>query len=380
MKVDRAVERTIVPIADPHADIGSDREAILEAMRRVLDSGAYILGPEVKSFEDATARRLGVPDAVGVGSGTDALTIALLASGVGPGEEVITASHTAGPTIAAIHMAGAMPVLVEVEEESYCIDPAAIEAAIGPKTKAIIPIHLYGHPANLDRICAIASKHDIAVIEDCAQAHDASVSGRPVGSIGRAGCFSYYPTKNLGALGDGGLIAASTRKFAERVRQLRTYGWSTPQFSSIPNGRCSRLDELQAAVLNVKLASLSEKTRKRRAIAQVYNDAFKDLPLILPIEQPGCHHVYHLYVVRTDKRDALVRDLDKAGVATGRHYPFAAHVQPGIARGARIPNPLTRTELLMQTILTLPLFPSMRVDQVEKVISGVRSFFGSAQR
>ena len=373
-----AVRDARIPLADPRADLASKREAILAAIANVVDQGSYILGPEVQSLERAMARRLGVAGTIGVGSGTDALVIGLVALGVERDDEVITVSHTAGPTVAAIHMAGATPVLVEVDAATYCLDPGAIEAAIGPQTKAIMPVHLYGHPADLDRICAIARRHGIAVIEDCAQAQEAAIDRRPVGSIGDVGCFSFYPTKNLGALGDGGLVAAANEQLVERVRRLRTYGWTEPQYAGMPRGRCSRLDEMQAAILNVKLASLAGDVDRRRAIAGRYNDAFAGLPLVLPVERAGCRHAYHLYVVRCDRRDALARHLDRAGIATGKHYPHLVHAQPGLAGGARIPVPLTRSESIVEEILTLPLYPSMSEDQSDRVIAGVRSFFGSA--
>ena len=230
----------------------------------------------------------------------------------------------------------------------------------------------------MDRICAIARKAGIAVIEDCAQAQEATVAGRQVGSIGDAGCFSFYPTKNLGAVGDGGLISASRSEVVDRVRRLRTYGWTKPQFAELADGRCSRLDELQAAILNVKIDHLAEAVQRRCAIARQYNSAFSDLPLVLPFEPPGRRHVYHLYVVRCDRRDALARHLDGVGISTGIHYPYPVHVQPGIASGARIPGPLNVTEAAVGEILTLPLYPAMTANDCQRVIESVREFFGRA--
>ncbi len=365
-----------IPVADPRGDLSHVRADILAAVARVVDSGSYILGPEVAEFERKMAGRIGAVDAVGVASGTDALVLALLASGVSPGDEVITVSHTACPTVAAIGMARAVPVLIDIDTETYCLDPAALEAAIGPRTRAIVPVHLYGCPANLHRICTIAEKHDIPVVEDCAHAQDASIAGRVVGSIGTAGCFSFYPTKNLGGIGDGGLVASSRIEIVERARVLRTYGWTKPQFSQFPDGRCSRLDELQAAILNVKIAHLSADVEKRRAIAQYYNDAFAGLPLHIPLEPPARRHVYHLYVVRCDRRDNLAKHLERAGIMSGIHYPYPAHVQPGIAAAARIPVPLKKTESAVREILTLPLYPSMTPEDRDRVVESVRSFFG----
>jgi dTDP-4-amino-4,6-dideoxygalactose transaminase len=269
-------------------------------------------------------------------------------------------------------------VLVEVEPDTFCLDPKALYSAVSPATKAVIAVHLYGHPAALDDICKFAGKCGLSVIEDCAQAQDATIGGRMVGSIGDIGCFSFYPTKNLGALGDGGLVAARDQELVERVRQLRTYGWTKSQYAEIPLGRCSRLDELQAAILAVQLDYLSEQIERRREIAQAYQKAFANLPLVLPSERPGCRHVYHLYVIRSQQRDALARHLDKFGIMTGRHYPFPAHEQPGLAANARIPCTLAVTEQIKQEILTLPLYPSMSVAQQTKIISAVSGFFEKA--
>jgi dTDP-4-amino-4,6-dideoxygalactose transaminase len=367
--------QVLVPLADPASDLARHREVILAAIAGVIDRGAYILGPEVARFEELMAERLGVSGTVGVASGTDALVLALAALGIGPGDEVVTVSHTAGPTVAAIRMAGGVPVLVEVDPATFCLDPKALAAAVGPHTKAVIAVHLYGHPASLDSIVDIARRHGIAVIEDCAQAQDAAVNGSMVGSIGDVGCFSFYPTKNLGAIGDGGLVTAREGKLVERLRRLRTYGWTAPQFSEIPNGRASRLDELQAAILRVKLEYLAEDIERRRVIACAYNNAFAELPLVRPIEQPGFRHVYHLYVIRCRERDALAEHLKKCGVMTARHYPYPVHLQPGLAQSARIPVPLAITERISREILTLPLYPSMPASHQAKVIESVRSFF-----
>jgi len=364
-----------IQLANPAGDLAPLREQLIAAVARVIDRGLYILGPEVAAFEQELQHRLGVAGTVGVGSGTDALVLALLAVGVEPGDEVITVSHTAGPTVAAIQMIGAIPVLVDVEADAYCLDPDTLDIAIGPRTKAIIAVHLYGHPAHLNRICEFGKSQGIPIIEDCAQAQEATIDGRMVGSVGEIGCFSFYPTKNLGAIGDGGLVAARRPEHVSRLRELRTYGWTKPQFAEIQNGRCSRLDELQAAILRVKLKHLSAEIDRRRAIAHGYNDAFLKLPIVLPTERSGCQHVYHLYVIRCDRRDALAHHLEKAGIMTGRHYPFPVHKQPAFAGRVRIPQQLVVTETLSHEILTLPLFPSMSTAQQTRVIDAVRSFF-----
>ena len=364
-----------IPLADPRADLVSLRDEVLSSIARVVDSGRYILGPEVEAFEAAMTTRLGVAGSAGVASGTDALILGLLAVGAGHDTEVITVSHTAGPTVAAIHATGATPVLVDVEQETFCLDPAKLAAAIGSKTKAILPVHLYGHPADMSRISEIASALGVSVVEDCAQAQDASIGGRPVGSFGDVGCFSFYPTKNLGALGDGGLVSAKDPRTLDRIRQLRTYGWTKPQFAELPNGRCSRLDEMQAAILNVKLMQLAAHIDTRRTIARRYDDAFADLPISTPTERANCRHVFHLYVMRTSSRDHLARHLAENGIDSGVHYPIPVHLQPGLAAGCRIPERLTITEASVSEIISIPIYPSLSRGAQDKVIAAVRSFF-----
>jgi dTDP-4-amino-4,6-dideoxygalactose transaminase len=365
-----------VPLANPALDNAPDRERILTAVARVIDDGAYILGPQVAEFEGQMAKRYGVAGAIGVGSGTDALILALKSLGVGRGDEVVTVSHTAGPTVAAICALDATPVLVDIDEETYCIDPGTLEAACGEKTKAILVVHLYGHPADMDKICAFANSRHIPVIEDCAQAQEATSGGRFVGSIGLLSCFSFYPTKNLGAIGDGGLVMAQTPEVVERVRQLRTYGWTKPQYAAISGGRCSRLDEMQAAILNVKLAGLDESVTKRRLIAARYAKGLSGLPLTLPSERADCRHAYHIYVIRSDWRDALADYLSAAGISTGRHYPYPVHNQPAFQQISRVPGALTVTERIQGEILSLPMFPSLSLDQQDRVIGTIRAFFG----
>ena len=333
-----------VPVADPVADnrtLGRELEA---AAVRVIAGGPYILGPEARAFEHSLAEMMGGTDAVGVASGTDALALALIGAGIEPGDEVISPSHTAGPTVAAIRMVGATPVLVEIEADNFNISPRAVENAIGRRVKAVIAVHLYGHPADIDALADICDMAGLALIEDCAQAAGATVRARRVGGIGTAGCFSFYPTKNLGAAGDGGAVISSDTVFLESVRALRTYGWKKPQHAELERGRCSRLDELQAAILAIKLPLLDQWNDRRSQVAQRYIEAFADLPLTLPTCQHDRSHVYHLFVLRSDRRDALEKHLRAQGVGAGRHYPLPVHKQPGLANGARIPQPLTLTE------------------------------------
>jgi dTDP-4-amino-4,6-dideoxygalactose transaminase len=362
-----------IPLAFPGGEAQALRTDILSALTRVVDGNAFILGPEVADFEKALAASLQVHDAVGVASGTDALVLALLALGIESGDEVVTVSHTAGATVAAIRMIGAVPVLVDVLEDTYCLDPDRLKSALSSRTKAIVAVHLYGHPADIDAIRAAAP--GIPVVEDCAQAQGALLGPKPVGGHGDVACFSFYPTKNLGALGDGGAVASNDRGVAERVRKLRTYGWTKPQYAELSHGRCSRLDEMQAAVLSVKLKKLPNYVAQRRAIAARYRAGLSMLPLILPMEKPGTAHAYHLYVLRSDRRDALEQHLGEAGIGVGRHYPLPVHRQPGLTAGARIPERLAVTEKIGGEILSLPMFATMSDDQVDRVIARVRDFF-----
>ena len=254
-----------------------------------------------------------------------------LGLGVNAGDEVITVSHTAGPTVAAIRMIGAIPVLIDVEECSYCIDPDKIERAIGPRTRAIIAVHLYGHPANMAAINSIASQHRIPVIEDCAQAQGATIGERQVGSLGELPVLASIQQKFLPQSETAAQLVTNNIALADRVRKLRTYGWSKPQYAALENGRCSRLDEIQAAILSLKLKSLSSNLERRRNVAERYCANLAGLPLVLPSERAGCRHSYHLFVIRAEARDALEAHLRASGIGTGRHYPWPVHLQPGIA-------------------------------------------------
>jgi dTDP-4-amino-4,6-dideoxygalactose transaminase len=362
-----------VPFAFPAGEAQALRAEIDAALARVVDGNAYILGPEVAAFETAMAASLDVRDVIGVASGTDALVLALLGLGVESGDEVITVSHTAGATVAALRMIGATPVLVDVCADTYCLAPDSLASALSPKTKAIVAVHLYGHPADIGAIREAAP--GIPVVEDCAQAQGALLAGRPVGSLADLACFSFYPTKNLGALGDGGAVACNDEGLAARIRSLRTYGWTRPQYAELSHGRCSRLDEIQAALLSVKLKRLPGYIARRRSIAARYGAGLSTLPLTLPVEKPGAAHAFHLYVLRTDRRDELERHLSRQSVGVGRHYPFPVHCQPGLAAGARIPGRLAVTERISGQILSLPMFATMSDEQVDRVIAVVRDFF-----
>lgn len=341
-----------------------------DAVQRVLASGWYILGEEVTAFEREFAQYHGLADeahCVGLNSGTDALHLALWACDVGPGDEVITVAHTAVATAAAIRLTGATPVFVDITPDTYTMDPQALAAAITPRTRAIVPVHIYGHPAAMDAICAVADEAGIPVIEDCAQAHGATYREKPVGTLGRAGCFSFYPTKNLGALGDGGAVISGDAAFIERVRLLREYGW-TPQarYVSQMEGTNSRLDEMQAAILRVKLRHLDAWNERRRELAATYA-AHLPTTVVPPTERADCCHVYHLYVVRVEERERVQHALRAANIATGIHYPVPVHQQPAYSGEQSSPPRLPQTEQIASQILSLPMHPLLTAAQAMRV-------------
>ncbi|MBX3010901.1 MAG: DegT/DnrJ/EryC1/StrS family aminotransferase [Caldilineaceae bacterium] len=367
-----------IPVIDLYAQYNALKPALDEAAARVLASGWYILGKEVAAFEAEFATYLETGDwrleagqeklaCITVNSGTDALQLALRACAVGPGDEVITVSHTAVATVAAIRLTGATPVLVDIDAETYTMTAEAVAAALTPRTKAIIPVHLYGHPAPLAAILALGRAHHIPVIEDCAQAHGARYQGRKVGTWGDLACFSFYPTKNLGALGDGGAVVGRDPALLEKVRSLREYGWTpAARYISQREGLNSRLDEMQAALLRVKLRFLDEWNEARRRLAALYTE---QLPrgIIMPVELPACHHVYHLYVVRVAKRDHFRQQMQAHGIATAIHYPAAVHQQPAYQQETIRCHALTTTEKLLPHLVTLPLYPQLTDDQAQAV-------------
>lgn len=366
--------------SDPRAAYRALKPEIDAAIAHVLDGEAYILGPVVEAFEREFAAYVGAAHAVGVNSGTDALHLILRGLGIGPGDEVITVSHTAVATVAAIGMSGAAPVLVDVEPRWRTIDPAAVGAAIGPRTRAVVAVHLYGQPADLTALGRLCAAHGLALIEDCAQAHGARWGAARVGSFGAAAAFSFYPTKNLGAVGDGGMVVTGDPALASRVRALRQYGWDATRRSLFP-GWNSRLDPLQAAVLQVKLPHLDGGNERRCALAQRYAAALLPLPLVLPVERPGSTAVWHLYVIEAEDsrvRDALLAHLRRQGVMAAIHYPAGAHAQPAYAGAVRA-LPLPVTERLTGRILTLPLYPELSDADQERVIAAVHDFFGGAK-
>ncbi len=358
--------------SDPKKQYLSYRIPIRKAIQRVLDEGGYILGKEVHAFEEEFAKYIGVKAAVGVGSGTEALHLALAACGIGWGDEVITVSHTAVATVAAIELTGAKPVFIDIEPEFYTINPKKIQAAVTERTKAIIPVHLYGHPAEMDAILEVAKTNKLKVIEDCAQAHGALYKGKKVGSLGHMGCFSFYPTKNLGAIGDGGIVVTSNPELARQARLLREYGWAERYVSHVC-GWNSRLDEIQAAVLRVKLKHLNKDNARRTRLAKKYTKELKDLPLRLPRQREGCTSVYHLYVVRTEERNALLSFVKECKVSVLIHYPVPIHQQPAYARLKH--SDLSETEKAAKEILSLPIYPELNDADFKKIIKAIKEFF-----
>jgi dTDP-4-amino-4,6-dideoxygalactose transaminase len=368
-------------LADPRAAYLGHRHEIDEALRRVLEGGRYILGPEVEAFEAEFAAYVGRDEGVGVGSGTEALHLGLLACGVGSGDFVATVSHTATATAAAIGLAGATPLFVDVDPATFTMDPAALEAAVtgdaGRRIRAVVPVHLYGHPAAMGPIMEIARRYGLRVVEDCAQAHGAQLGGVRCGGWGDLAAFSFYPTKNLGALGDGGALVGD-RGPASQARRLREYGWRERFVSDVP-GMNTRLDELQAAVLRVKLAYLDAENAHRRELAALYR---RGLPssVTLPATAPGAEHVFHQFVVRSGARDALRRRLAEEGVQTGIHYPLPVHRQPAYAGSPTGPGGLGQTDRLCGEILSLPMHPYLPGSDVEEICRLVTTWSGGAGR
>lgn len=358
--------------ADPKADYAAQAAEINAAIQRVLKSGHYILREEVAAFEREFAQWLGVAHAVGVGSGTDALQLALRAWNIGYGDEVITAAHTCTATVAAIEMVGATPVVVDVNPHYYTLDPDRIAAAVTARTKAIIPVHLYGQPADTTAISAIADRHNLVVIHDAAQAHGASCAGKRIGAHEDAACFSFYPTKNLGALGDGGMIVTNDANQALRLRALRQYGWNEERTSELRGGINSRLDELQAAILRVKLKHLETALAKRASLADHYAASLAESGLVLPTVQPKGKHAWHLYVVRSKQRDQLLHYLRDQGIGALVHYRHPIHLHPAYAHLGHSRLPIS--EAICQEILSLPLHPAMSEADVEYVAAKIQEF------
>ena len=365
----------MIPVVDLKAQYAAIKPDVDAAIQRVVESTGFIMGPEVRSFEEAFARFVGAEAAIGVASGTAALHLALLACGIGPGDEVITTPFTFYATAEAINQVGATPVFVDIAPDTYNLDPAKIEAAITPRTRAIVPVHLYGQSADMDEILAIARRHGLRVIEDAAQAHAAEHHGRRCGSLGDLACFSFYPSKNLGCYGDGGMVTGSDPALLARIRRLRDHG-RVGKYEHVELGWGSRLDALQAAILGAKLPHLEEWTEQRRAAAARYNDLLAGVEVVTPVERPYNRHVYHCYVIRTPRRDGLAAHLAEQGIDTIVHYPIPLHLQPAYRAMGLGPGTFPVAEAAAQQVLSLPMFPEITPEQQERVAGAVRDFVG----
>jgi dTDP-4-amino-4,6-dideoxygalactose transaminase len=349
--------------------------AVRSAVDRALASGALVGGAEVEAFERSFAGHVGVEHAAGVGNGTDALALALKALGLEAGDEVVVPAMTFIATAEAVSLAGGRPAFADIDPVTRCLDPDAAAAAVTGRTRALLPVHLYGHPADMDGVCRLADRHGLWVVEDAAQAHGASWRGRRAGAWGDAGCFSFYPTKNLGALGDGGAVASDDAELIGRVRLFANHGRGESYgHSHVVEGGNSRLDALQAAVLSAKLGLLDQWNQRRRDLARAYRERLSGLELLLPPEHPG--HVHHLFVVETPQRDRLREHLAARGVAAGVHYPRPLHLTPAYGHLGCSAGDFPAAEGLAARGLSLPLFPELGQDELDYVAEQVRSFFG----
>jgi dTDP-4-amino-4,6-dideoxygalactose transaminase len=362
-----------VPFGDMKLHYVAYKKQIDQAVQRVLESGHYILGGELEKFESDFEKFLGAGYVAGCASGTEAIYLALAAAGVTTGDEVLVVAHTAVPTISAISMTGATPVFVDIDAETYVMDVDLVESKITEKTKAIVPVHLYGQMADMDPLVEICNKHKIMLLEDCAQSTGATYKGKVAGTIGDYGSFSYYPSKNLGAFGDGGAISTNSRENFDKLVMLRNYGQSKRYYHDII-GINSRLDEMQAAILSAQIPFVEEWNERRREIAARYNAGLADI-VKTPVEAEGRKHVYHLYVIQTEYRDELQEYLLEQGIQCLIHYPNPAHLQKAYSFLGYKPGSLPQTEKAVKRILSLPMFPELTNEQVDAVIDGIKSFY-----
>ena len=352
----------MIPFVDFKRENEEIGEEMLQIIQRVLKSGCFILGEETKQFEYEFSKYIGAKFGIGVNSGSDALYLAVKSLGISTGDEVITVSHTMISTVDAITRNGAKPIFVDIDPETYLMDVSKVEAEISEKTRAILPVHLYGQSVDMGPLMEIAEKHGLYVIEDACQAHGAKYRNAKVGSIGDIGCFSFYPTKNLGAYGDGGMLTTSNKELADKLIKMRNYGQSAKYYYDFV-GVNSRLDEIQAAILRVKLRHLDEWNEKRRKTAKLYNDLLSKTGVTTPIEKEYAKHVYHLYVIRHRHRDKLQEYLLKQGVQTLIHYPIPVHNQRAYMRSDKLPT----TEKICSEILSLPIYPWLKEDEVRTI-------------
>lgn len=360
----------MIPFVDLKAQYASIKDEVAVAIQGVLDSCQFTLGSEVAALEKEFATYSGAKEAMGVNSGTSALHLALLAAEIGPGDEVITVPFTFVATAAAIHYTGATPVYVDIDPQTFNMDPAKVEAAITKKTRAIIPVHLYGQPADMDPIVEIARRHGLIVIEDAAQAHGAEYKGRRVGSLGDMACFSFYPGKNLGAYGEAGMVTTDNPDYAKRIRMLRDWG-AEQKYHHVMKGYNFRMEGIQGAVLRVKMRHIEAWTEARRAAARYYDQAFAGRGIETPRQANGCRHVYHVYAVRSPERARWQQELTAKGVQTGIHYPIPVHLQPAYADARWKRGDFPHSEKAANEVLSLPMYPELNRVQQDEVIAAV---------
>lgn len=361
----------MIPMVDLKAQYAGLKSVLDEKLLHLLAQGHFVLGPEVKTFEKEAAHYLGVEYAYGLASGTDALILALRALGIGPGDEVITTPFTFIASASSVCLVGATPVFVDIDPDTYNLDLNKIERAITPNTKAIIPVHLYGHPVNMSTLMTIAQAHNIPIIEDCAQSFGATWHHQQTGSFGAIGCFSFYPSKNLGCYGDGGLIVTNDPDLAAQITMLRDHG-SRVRYHHESIGYNSRLDEIQAAILRVKLPHIDQYNAERQRVATTYTHLLKKLPVQTPIEQSAAKHVYHQYTILSEKRDIIANALKAADIASAIYYPIPLHRQAVFAERFK-DKTLIHAEKVAQTCLSLPIYPEMTAEQIEQICHVIRN-------
>lgn len=363
----------MIPLVDLTAQYHSIKKEMDAAVLATLESGHFILGPQVTKFEESVAAYLGVKHAIGLASGTDALVIALRALNIGDGDEVIIPAYTFFATAGSVMSVGAQPVVVDIDPQSYQMDANRIEAAVTPKTKAIIPVHLYGHPSDMNPILEIARKHDLKIIEDNAQGYGAEYLGRKTGAMGDVGCLSFFPTKNLGAYGDGGMAVTNDDALAGQMRMLRAHGWKEKYYSEMV-GYNSRLDALQAAILQAKFPHVDAWNEKRRELSKRYNEHLAPLGIVTPVEREWAKHVYHLYIIRHEKRNALQAFLKEKGIASEVYYPIPPHLADPCRKFGYKEGDFPHAEKAARETLALPLYPELTLAQQDEVIAAVKEF------
>lgn len=368
------MELKMVPMVDLKKQFQGIREEVFESISRIIESSSYILGPSVGEFESKVAEYTGVPQAIGVASGTDALHLSLEALGIGDNDEVITTPFTFFATVEAILYTGARPVFVDIEPDTFNIDPEKIGERITERTRAILPVHLFGHPADMERIMDIARRYNLYVVEDCAQAFGATIGNRRVGSFGDAGCFSFYPSKNLGAYGDGGMITVRSEELSERIRMLRNHG-STASYIHERVGFNSRLDEIQAGILLIKFRRIEEYNRLRREKAMKYSSLLSGL-VRCPFEKDGFRHVFNLYTIRSDKRDEIQRALFEKGISSVVYYPVPLHLQKALSFLGYRKGDFPVAEMASREVLSLPIYPELEDPVIEEVADAVKEVVG----